>query len=118
MAKKSVAVIIDHSPLNTEKASEGLRMAVGQTMAENQVTVLLLDAGAWAGTFQRPDAVKGGDLKKPIDTLVLLKHRVWVEEESLQEYGISRERVLPGVAVVSRKQVEDELAASDAVIRF
>lgn len=118
MAKKSVAIIIDHSPLNTEKASEGLRMAVGQTMADNEVTVLLLDAGVWASVPLRPAVVKGGELKKHIDTLVLLKHRVWVEEESLQRYGISREQVLPGIEVVPRRQIEEELALSKAVIKF
>ncbi len=118
MAKKNVAIIIDHSPLNTEKASEGLRMAVGQTMADNLVTVLLLDAGAWASVLLRPAVVKGGELKKHIDTLVILKHRVWVEEESLQRYGISREQVLPGIEVVPRRQVQDELTTAEAVIRF
>lgn len=118
MADKTVAVIIDRSPLNTEKVSEGLRMAVGQTMADNQVTVILLDAGAWASVALRPALVKAGELKKHIDTLVLLKHRVWVEEESLQQCGISRERLLPGIEVVPRKQVEEELAAVEAVIRF
>ncbi|MDP2727747.1 MAG: DsrE family protein [Dehalococcoidia bacterium] len=118
MAKKRLAIIIDHSPLNTEKVSEGLRMAVGQTLAENQVTIILLDAGVWASTPLRPATVKGGELKKHIDTIILLKHRVWVEEESLQRYGIGREQVLAGIEVVSRRQVEEELAASEAVIRF
>lgn len=118
MAKKRVAVIVDHSPLNTEKASEGLRMAVGQTLAENQVTVMLLDGGAWASLALSPALVQGGELKKHIDTLVLLKHRVWVEEESLRRCGINSERVLPGIEVVPRRQAEAELRDSEAVIRF
>jgi sulfur relay (sulfurtransferase) DsrF/TusC family protein len=118
LAKKRVAVIIDRSPLNTEKASEGLRMSVGQTLDQNQVTVLLLDAGAWAAVPMAPHLVQGGDLKKHIDTLILLKQRVWVEEESLAQQGISRERLLPGVEVVPRRQIEAELASSEAVIRF
>ena len=118
MGRKRVAIIIDHSPLNTEKASEGLRMAVGQTMADNQITVLLLDAGVWASAPMRPAAVKGGELKKHIDTLILLKHQVWAEEESLRQFGISRDQLLPGVEVVPRRQVEEELAAAEAVIRF
>ena len=117
MAKK-VVVIIDHSPLNTDKASEGLRMAVGQTMADNQITVLLLDAGVWAGTSLKPAMVKGGELKKHIDTLLLLKHQVWAEAESLGQFSIAPEQVLPGVKVASRRQVEQELADAEAVIRF
>lgn len=111
-------MIIDHSPLNTEKAAEGLRMAVGQTMADNQVTVLLLDAGVWAGISLRPAMVKGGDLKKHIDTIVMLKHEVWAEAESLGQFGLSPEQVMSGVKVVSRRQVEQALADAEAVIRF
>ncbi|MDP2663152.1 MAG: DsrE family protein [Dehalococcoidia bacterium] len=118
MAKKRVAVIIDHSPLNTTRASEGLRMALGQTLADNQVRVLLLDAGAWAAIPLKPAAVSGGDFKKPIDTIIMLKHEVWVEEESLQELGIDRAQVLPGIKLASRRQVEQELAEAEAVIRF
>lgn len=111
-------MIIDHSPLNTEKAAEGLRMAVGQTMADNHVVVLLLDAGAWAALPLKPVVVKGGELKKPIETIIMLKHEVWVEEESLAQFGISPDRVVPGIKVVTRRQVEQELADAGAVIRF
>ncbi len=93
-------------------------MAVGQTLADNQVRVLLLDAGAWASIPLKPAAVNGGDFKKPIETIIMLKHEVWVEEESLDELGIDRAQVLPGIKVVSRRQVQQELADAEVVIRF
>lgn len=111
-------MIIDHSPLNTTRASEGLRMALGQTLADNQVRVLLLDAGAWAAIPLKPAVVNGGELKKHIDTIIMLKHEVWVEEESLEQLGIDRTQVLPGIRLASRRQVEQELADTEVVIRF
>lgn len=93
-------------------------MALGQTLADNSVTVLLLDAAVWAAVPAHPELVGGGELKKHIDTIILLKHRVWVEEESLHKYGVTRDRMLPGIEAVSRQQVNEEIASSEAVIRY
>lgn len=118
MARKKVAVVLRRPPMGTAKDSEGLRMSVGLTLSENEVTVVLVDSAAWVAVAMSPQAVQGGEFQKPLDTLRMLKMRVWVEEESLERFGVTREELLPGLEVVCRKEIESELAASEAVICF
>ncbi len=44
---KRVAVLLRESPLATVKTSESLRLALGQTLSDHQVTVLYLEDGAY-----------------------------------------------------------------------
>lgn len=100
------------------KDAEALRQAVGLTLADNQVTVLLLDEAAFLATPVAPEVIEGGDIKKPIDTLLMLKGRVLVERESLARFGLLEEAVVPGVRVVDQAQVAQEITQADAVIVF
>lgn len=117
MAKK-VLLVLNRSPLNSVKASEGLRQGLGLTLADNEVTVLLLDAAAWLAVPLSPQMVGGGDTKKHLDTLLLVKGKVEVEAESLARFGITGEALIPGVAVVSQAEAIAEMTAAEAMIVF
>ncbi len=110
--------MLNRSPLNSVQASEGLRQGLGLTLAANKVTVLLLDAAAWLAVPLSPQMVGGGDTKKHIDTLLLVKGKVAVEAESLARYGIAREALMPGIAVVSQGEAIAEMTAAEAMIVF
>lgn len=118
MAKKKVVVLVRHSPLNTVRNSEALRMSVGLTLADNEVTALLLDAAAWLAVPLSPQAIAAPEIKKHLDTLRLLNMRVKVEGESLERYGVPLGEVLEGIEVIPRRQVIDEITAAEAVICF
>lgn len=118
MAKKRVLLLLRRTPLNSEMASEGLRQAVGLTLADNQVSVLLLDAAAWLAMPLSPEVVQGGEIRKHIEFLLLLEGEVKVEEESLARYGIDREKLLPGIQVINSKVVAAEIASAEATISF
>ena len=109
---------IRRSPLNSVMASEGLRQAVGLTLAENQITVLLLDAAAWLATPLAPERLEKQEVKKHIDFLLQLHGQVKVEAESLTRYSIPLEKVRPDIAVVPRSQVVEEMTQAEAVILF
>ncbi|TAK33190.1 MAG: hypothetical protein EPO21_13530, partial [Chloroflexota bacterium] len=107
MDKRNVVVILRDSPLNSVRNSEALRHCVGLTLGENQVTAVLLDAAAWLARPMFPSTVGGGELKKPIDTLRLLKMRVLVEKESLSAWRVDEGEVSTGIEVVSSAEVVD-----------
>lgn len=100
------------------KDAEALRQAVGLTLADNQVAALLLDEAAFLALAVAPEVIGGGDIKKPIDTLVMLKGRVLVERESLARFGLAETGVVKGVQVIDQAQVTEEISAAEAVIVF
>ena len=115
---RKVVVLIRHSPLNSIRNSEGLRQSVGLTLADNAVTVILLDGAAWLATSVAPEVVSGGEVKKHIQTLPLLKGRVLVERESLERHGIDQSSVMKGIEVANRDAVISEITEAGAVVAF
>lgn len=118
MAKKKVVVLLRKSPLGSVKCSEALRHSVGLTLAPNEVTAVLMGPAAWLATPLAPERIGGGEVKKHIDMLARLKARVVVERESLEAHGIDPSRLLPGVEVVSHREVVSVLTEAEAVIPF
>lgn len=117
MARKKVLVLIRHSPFNTIKGAEALRQSVGLTM-NNDVTVVLLDAGVWLGVLSHPEAIGMEPVKKHLDTLPLMHARVKAEEESLRKFGIDPRELRAGIEVIAQKDLLDELASSEVIIPF
>ena len=116
--KKKVVVLVRRSPLNSVKNAEALRHAVGQTLAENQVTAILLDAAAWLALPMSSEIIGGGLIQKHLDTLPLLGAKVKVEAESLERYGIDRGKVMKKIEVISREEVVNEITEAEVVIPF
>ena len=104
--------------MNSVKGSEALRQSLGLTMADNQVTAILLDAGAWLAVPQSPEVLGRMGLRMHIDTLITRGGKVKVEAESLRSYGVPRADVIPGIEVVSREEIASEIAEAGAVISF
>jgi len=93
-------------------------MSVGQTLADNQITVVLVDAAALGALPTDDDKLNMPPLDKHIEMLGLLGHRVVVEQESLQRYGYASSELRKGVERVDAQTIHDELAAADAVITY
>lgn len=116
--KKRVLVLVRHPPLGSLRDAEALRQAVGLTLAENEVTALLLDAAAWLALPISPQLIGGGEVRKHIDTLLLLKGKVKVERESLERWGLKKGEVIRGIEVISSQEALSEIEAAEAVISF
>jgi sulfur relay (sulfurtransferase) DsrF/TusC family protein len=114
--EKSVVVIVRRPPLASERAAEALRLAVGQTLAANRVTVVFIDDGVWAASELQPKAVKGPDFAKPIQTLAMLEHRLVADAESLNARGIRE--VASGIEVKPREELLGFIRDADAVIPY
>ena len=110
-----VAVIIHKSPFNTLRNSEGLRMAVGLTLEEdNRVTVIFVKDGVYLIGNVTPEKIQSGTIKKHLEALRLLGHRLVVERESMEERGVKEPSVKADV--LSRAEVVKILSEANRVI--
>ena len=109
-------MIIRRAPLGSDRAAEALRVALGQTLASNQVTALFIDDGVWSALPLRPELVRGPEFSKPIEFLLGTGHRLVADAESLAAREIHAVR--PGVDVKPRREVIDLITAAAAVIVY
>lgn len=93
-------------------------MSVGLTMAENSITVYLLDAAAWLAVPLAEQAIESEVIRKHIDALLMLKAQVVVEAESLEKCGIDGSKVISGAQINSAEAISREVGLADAVIPF
>jgi len=110
-------MFIRHLPLNTVRASEALRVAVGYTLAPQQVTALLVDDGVYAARADlRPDVVWQPELVKHIQALKALGHRLVADRPSHEARGGFP--LHPEIELLNREQVLKLLEESDAVVPY
>lgn len=95
-------------------------MSVGQTMADNRITVALVDRAVLAALpiEKAPPGVT--PVSKHIEMLHLLGHRVLVEKESLDRFPHTQAvpAMLPGAEVASEADIAAAMARADAVICY
>ncbi|MBI2955045.1 MAG: DsrE family protein [Chloroflexi bacterium] len=113
---KKAAVVIRKSPFNTLRNSEGLRMSVGLTLAENAVRVIFVDDGVYTLVAAKPEVVGSPEVKKHIDTLRALGHQLIAEKESLDGRGIAN--LGYRVDIKTRDEIAEIITESDAVIAY
>ncbi|MGR3295100.1 MAG: DsrE family protein [Candidatus Bathyanammoxibius sp.] len=117
-----IIVVIHKTPFNTLRNSEGLRMSVGLTLEEdNKVTVLLIDDGVYLLRKTDPELIGSGVIRKHMDALILLGHRIVAEKESLEKRGISDgidkdEKVAAKTDILPRDKIIEMLTSADRVI--
>lgn len=85
---RKVAVIVRHPPFNSDRDSEALRLSVGQTLAENEVTVVFLAEGVTLLREVTPALIEADDVGKHLRTCQDLGVRLVAEEEALRRHGI------------------------------
>lgn len=109
-------MLVRRLPLASERASEALRVAVGQTLAPNHVTVVFIDDGVFILAPLAPKAIRGPEVAKHLGALAMLGHRLVADADSLERRGL---RGLPeGVERLPRRAVLDLLTAADALIPY
>jgi sulfur relay (sulfurtransferase) DsrF/TusC family protein len=117
LAKQSTLVVVRRSPLAVEAAEEGLRIAVGLTLAVAEVAVLLVDE---AVALAAPTLVSGPrkDAYRHWQTLGELGVRRMIERESLADHGLAIPSTAGGIEVVARGEVAPLLADAESVVVF
>ena len=114
---KRITVVVRHLPLNTMRASEALRVALGYTLAPHQVTALLTEYGVFAGAAGlRPESIGQPEVAKHIEALKALGHRVVADRPSHEALGGFP--LHPAVDLLDREEVLKLLEDSDAVVPY
>lgn len=113
---KRVAVLLRESPLTTVKTSESLRLALGQTLSDHQVTVLYLEDGAYGALNLRPEIIAQPGIQNSLELFPGMKVRQFVEREALDTWALPLVR--KDVEVVDRQAALDLIQAADVVISF
>jgi len=114
---KRFTVVLRHSPFQTMRNFEALRMTVGLVMSDNEKTLVLVeDAVYLLSAKAHPEAVHRFDPAKHLEFLSDMEFPTWVEKESLEERGIRDLRFQ--AEVKSRAEIAALLAESDAVVTY
>jgi len=111
-----VVVVLRHPPLSSETASEALRVALGQTLARQDVTLCLLGDGVWTAARLNPVVVRGPEIWKHLEALLTLGPRVVAEQEAVEARGLGQ--LAGGIEVKPRADCFDLLTAADAMIVY
>jgi sulfur relay protein TusC/DsrF len=113
---KQVAVVIRHSPFNTCRNSEALRMTVGLTLADNAIAVVFRGDGVYTLLPTQPALIGSLEIDKHLETLQLLNVRLIAEQESLDERQLSQLKW--DVERLPRHGVAQLLAESEAMVCY
>ncbi len=90
-------------------------MAVGLTLEEsNKVTIIFVKDGVYLIGNVAPERIQSGIVKKHLDALRMLGHRLVAERESMEERGIKEPSLR--VDVLSRAEVIKLLSEANRVI--
>lgn len=113
--KKKIAVMVRSAPIGSVRASEALRSAVGTTMADDEVTLILAGDGVYCLLDNDPGLVDSLPIKKHLEALKVLGKTIIAEKESLDERGL--EDIEGKVASIkTRAEVARLLIESDHVV--
>lgn len=113
---KKVAVIIRGSPLNSTRNGEALRMALGLTLRENQVSVFFVEDGVYTLLPISSQAVGFWDFKQFLDSLKELSVPLIVEKEAAETRGLAN--LETGPQLLPRQEIFNQLAQCWSVIGF
>jgi sulfur relay (sulfurtransferase) DsrF/TusC family protein len=113
---KQVVITIRHAPLATVRTSEALRMALGLTLSDHQVTVLYLEEGSYCGLKLSPEVVSQPGIQQSIEYFEGMKIKQWVEEDHLERWAIPMLR--KDVEAIKRKKALSLIQKADVVISF
>lgn len=108
-------IVLRKAPLSSESATEALRVAVGQGLAPQKVTLCLLDDGVWTVGPVNP-FIRAPEITKHLDALLMLGHRVVVEKEAAEARGL--DRLASGIELKARTECFAWLTEADAVIAY
>jgi sulfur relay (sulfurtransferase) DsrF/TusC family protein len=113
---KRVAVVICHSPFNTCRNSEALRMTVGLTLGDNTIAVIFRGDGVYTLLATQPVLIGSLEIDKHLETLQLLNVRLIAETEALTERNLSHLKW--DIERLAQREIAHLLAESEAIICY
>lgn len=113
---KKVLVLIQDSPLNTLRSSEGFRMAMGLSLADNEVSLLLMGDGVFNLLPLRAETIGQPSIQTYLEYFPKVHVQLYAESKALADRGV---RSLPeAVRPVSYQKAFQLISTSEVVIPF
>ena len=109
-------IIIKESPFNTVRCSEALRVGLGLTLTENQVTLLFMEDGLHALAQTRPDMIERPKVDDFFKYCGQLSVPMLADRDGLAERNLKAIR--PGIKLISHEAALERIAKSRVVVPF
>lgn len=103
-------------PVSSLLNAEALRMSVGLTLAENDVTVVFAGDGVYTLLPIKPERLGSPEVAKHLETLEMMGCRLVAEAESVESRGLKE--LAWNVERLPRAEVARLLAGAQAVITY
>jgi sulfur relay (sulfurtransferase) DsrF/TusC family protein len=111
---KRVVMLVRRAPLASSGTTEALRVAVGMTLADHEVTILYIDDGAGAAAELQPALTGGADISEALSLLGPCRVREAAETTSLERAKVAKVR--QGVDVIDRPAALSLLGGADVLL--
>ncbi|MCK5660110.1 MAG: DsrE family protein [Methanosarcinales archaeon] len=116
---KQIIIVVRHSPFNTSRNAEGLRMSVGLTLKNDAVSVVFLADGVYhASTKLKPELIGAHASEQEFEMFNMLGCGLFADKIALERAGIVESELRDGVKGVAASEIADMLAKADVVIPF
>jgi sulfur relay (sulfurtransferase) DsrF/TusC family protein len=113
---KQVVVVVRRAPLNTVLTGEVLRMALGLTLSDHQVTVLYAEEGGYGALDLKPEQIAQPSIKQSLDLFSGMKVRQIVERDNLEDWAVPLLR--KDVEPLDRQSALDLIRKADVVLSY
>ncbi|MFQ5456177.1 MAG: DsrE family protein [Nitrospirota bacterium] len=114
---KRVIIIVKSAPFNTINPAEAFRTAMGLTIKDNMVTVILIDKGVTNLLSLRSDIIQRPDREQSLGMFNELNIRIIAEREAGNRYNIQT-AARKGIELLDKKDIIENIIDSDVVISF
>jgi sulfur relay (sulfurtransferase) DsrF/TusC family protein len=113
---KKVLVIVQDSPFNTLRSSEGFRMTMGLSLSDNEVSLLLMGDGVFNLLPLRAEVIGQPSIQTYLEYFPKVRVQLYVEAEALAEREISS--LPPGTRLLPHREALGLISAAEVVIPF
>ena len=108
-------VIQRHPPYSGQAASESLDIALGFAVMDQDCALLFVDDGVWQVLCEQAPSVQK-NLAKHFAALPMYGiEQCFCERESLEARGITSDRLIEGITLIDRTQVNALIAKANGV---
>lgn len=118
--KKKILIINRHAPCSTANAPDALDMLLAYSAYEHEVSVIFIDDGVFQlKLHQDTSGLQQKNFTAALAALGLYDvNNIYIEQESLQQRGLSAADLIDGCTVAPSKNLALILAQQDIVINF
>lgn len=113
---KKILVLVQDGPFNTLRSGEGFRMTMGLSLADNEVSLLLMGDGVFNLLPLKAEMIGQPSIQTYLEYFPKVRVRLYAEAGALADRGVQS---LPeGVKRISYQEAFQLVSAAEVVIPF